>query len=133
MLVGIAISPVRQAQRSAGGGLLPPDTPTGLTADSGDGIAIINFNTTARATLYHIWIDGTLNAVLANNAEYRPYLTNGTTYSVTISALNSAGESAQSDPVSVTPESATPSPAPAWRTASGGYYLTPSGGHFLTT
>ena len=111
-----------------------PGVPTNVTATAEAEGAAINFDLVAGAVHYLVYQDGVLVDTLGNNAVLHiSGLTPGQTYVFTVSASNAAGESEQSAPASVVPDAPSSSPAPAWRTASGGYYLTPSGGHFLTT
>lgn len=84
-----------------------PTTPTGLAAFPGDGEVTLDWNVSIGATGYKIYRGGVF---LANAGEgvteiVNTPVTNGVTYSYTISATNAGGESAQSDATTATPDS----------------------------
>lgn len=102
------------------GGTAPP-LPTGLTATPGDGIASLSWNPVAGATGYNIYRDGTkVNGSPITETSYTlTGLTNGTTYSVQVAAVNASGESAKSGSVNVTPLGSPPA-APSGLSATPG-------------
>ena len=93
-----------------------PDAPTNLIALSGNGSATIYFtapdNGGSPITNYLYSINGTtytlLNPADALSPVLIPSLTNGTSYTITLKAKNSIGESVASTSVQVTPSSAKP-------------------------
>lgn len=105
-------------------------TPTGLSAIPGDGQASLRWNASSDATSWNVYrssdgITYTLDATVGQTSFVEASLTDGSSYSYEVSAVNSIGESAPSGPVSVTPQ--VPPPAPALRSA------TPSNNSFATT
>ena len=88
---------------------MAPPTPTGLAATAGDKQVSLTWNASSGATSYHVKRStasgGPYNQVasttVANDTDAS--LANGTTYYYVVSALNSAGESADSSQVSATP------------------------------
>ena len=103
-----------------------PSAPTSLTATAGNGQATINFtagsNGGSAITNYKYSLDGTTYTALSPTDATSPVtitgLTNGTSYSVYLKAVNANGDSSASSAVSVTP-STTPS-APTSLTATAG-------------
>ncbi|HYL64289.1 MAG TPA: glycoside hydrolase family 44 protein [Candidatus Methylomirabilis sp.] len=93
----------------------PPAVPTGLTATAGNAQVSLTWSVSAGATSYHVKRStasgGPYTQVAAptTNSDIDSGLTNGTTYYYVVSALNSAGESANSSEVSATPANATAS------------------------
>ncbi|MNC37630.1 Endoglucanase 1 precursor [compost metagenome] len=94
---------------------VPPAVPAGLTAAAGDGIVKLGWTASAGATGYNVKrslvSSGPFTTVAANvtAAVYDDSaVTNGTTYYYVVSALNAAGESANSAQVSATPVKAGP-------------------------
>jgi len=91
----------------------PPATPTGLQATAGNAQVILGWTASAGATSYHVkrstTTGGPYTQVAAPTAasDTDTGLTNGTTYYYVVSALNSAGESANSSEVSAKPAAAT--------------------------
>lgn len=90
-------------------------TPGGLTGTAGDGQASLSWAASSNATNYNVKRSSSLDGTFANIATNLTSLaftniglTDGTTYYYTVSAVNSAGESAASTPVSVQPVSLTP-------------------------
>ncbi|MGC1418350.1 MAG: fibronectin type III domain-containing protein, partial [Candidatus Acidiferrum sp.] len=106
---------------------VPPATPTGLQATAGNAQVSLTWTTSSGATSYHVKRSTTsggpytqISAPTAPNFT-DPSLTNGTTYYYVVSALNSAGESANSSQVSATPTApASPPAAPAGLQAAAG-------------
>jgi fibronectin type 3 domain-containing protein len=92
--------------------------PTGLSGVAGDKIATLTWTAVPSATSYKLYRDGVLVASPTGNTYTDSNLTNGQTYSYTVSAIVSV-ESAKSAPVTVTPFVLTPA-APAGLTATGG-------------
>ena len=88
-----------------------PAAPTGLAATAGNAQVSLSWNASAGATSYHIkrsaTSGGPYTQVAATNApsDVDSGLTNGTTYYYVVSALNSAGESANSTEAIATPSS----------------------------
>ncbi len=80
----------------------PSSFPTGLTATTGDGQATISWDSVSGAACYNLYFNGTAITSIASPYTYTG-LTNGTTYSFYITAVNSYGESAPSSPVALTP------------------------------
>lgn len=87
----------------------PPTVPSGLTATAGNAQVSLGWNASAGATSYHVKRSTTSGgpytqvAAPAANSDTDSGLTNGTTYFYVVSAVNSAGESANSQEVSATP------------------------------
>jgi fibronectin type 3 domain-containing protein len=105
----------------------PPGAPSGLQATAGNTQVSLTWTASNGATSYHIKRSTTsggpytqisaLSAATFTDAG----LTNGTTYYYVVSALNSAGESANSSQASATPAApATPPAAPAGLQATAG-------------
>jgi autotransporter-associated beta strand protein len=100
---------------SASGGVLslvvsPPTPPTGLSATAGDGAVRLNWNSSFGATSYDIKrgsASGGPYTVLSTGgtatSQTDTTVIDGTTYYYVVSALNSAGESVNSNEVSATP------------------------------
>ncbi len=103
----------------------PPSTPTGVAASAGNGQATISWSAASGATSYNLYM-ATESGVTKSNYSSKaggmthtsvtsPYthasLTNGTTYYFVVTAVNAAGESAESSEVLATP-SATANQAP---------------------
>jgi fibronectin type 3 domain-containing protein len=91
-----------------------PATPTGLAALAGNGQVSLTWNASTGATNYNVGratVSGGPYAQLAapTSANYTDTgVTNGTTYYYVVSAMNSAGQSANSGQVSATPIGAAP-------------------------
>lgn len=81
----------------------PPATPTGLTADAGDASVKLSWAVDAYAASYNIYRDGAPVGSATINGFTDTGLTDGTTYSYAVAALNGAGASALSAPVQATP------------------------------
>ena len=95
----------------------PPASPTGLQATAGNAQVNLTWAASAGATSYHVKRSTTSGgpytqvAAPTTTSDTDTGLTNGTTYYYVVSALNSAGESANSPQVSATP--AAPAAPPA--------------------
>jgi len=90
-------------------------TPSGLAATSGDRQVELNWNVSSNAVSYNVKRSSSLNGTygeIAGNLATLVYtntgLTDGTTYYFEVSAVNTAGESANSVPVSAQPVSLVP-------------------------
>ena len=87
----------------------PPAAPTGLQAKAGNAQVSLTWTASAGATSYHVKRSTTNGgpytqvAAPTTASDTDTGLTNGTTYYYVVSALNSAGESANSSQVSATP------------------------------
>jgi fibronectin type 3 domain-containing protein len=94
-----------------------PNVPTGLAATAGNAQVSLSWSTTAGATGYHVkratTSGGPYTQIAAlTSANYTDSAAvNGTTYYYVVSAVNSAGESANSIPSSATPSAPIPSPS----------------------
>jgi fibronectin type 3 domain-containing protein len=104
-----------------------PSAPAGLAATAGNAEVNLTWTASAGATSYHLkrstTSGGPYTQVAAPTAtnDTDTGLTNGTTYYYVVSALNAAGESANSSQVSATPAApATPPSAPAGLAATAG-------------
>ena len=107
-----------------GGGVTVPLAPTGLAATAGNAQVSLTWNVSSGATSYYVKRSTTsggpytqVGAPTATNYTDTG-LTNGTPYFYVVSAVNSAGESANSSEVSATPNA--PPAAPTGLTASAG-------------
>jgi fibronectin type 3 domain-containing protein len=116
-----------QASATPAAPLAPPAAPTGLEANAGNAQVTLTWSATTGATSYHVkraTISGgpytqVSAPVTANFVDTG--LANGATYYYVVSALNAAGESANSSQVSATPAApATPPAAPAGLEATAG-------------
>ena len=93
-----------------------PPAPGGLTATAGNTQVALAWNASAGATGYRVkraTVSGGPYAVVASPSSTSftdTGLTNGTTYFYVVSAVNSAGESANSSQVSATPQAIAPAP-----------------------
>jgi hypothetical protein len=91
----------------------PPAAPTGLQATAGNAQVSLTWTGSAGATGYHVKRSTTSGgpyaqvAAPATTSDVDTGLTNGTTYYYVVSALNAAGESANSSQASGTPVNAT--------------------------
>ena len=88
-----------------------PDAPTSLTATAKDGSVSLTWSRATSGAVpagYRIYRNGTPVASTTSTSFNDSNLINGTTYSYSVTAYNSTGESAQSAAVA-----ATPAPAPA--------------------
>ncbi|WP_166244758.1 glycoside hydrolase family 6 protein [Paenibacillus turpanensis] len=105
-----------------------PAAPTGVKAAAGDAQAALSWNVVSGAASYTVKraaSDGGPYTTVASNVSAPNYtdtgLTNGTTYYYVVSAVNSAGESANSAQVAVTPKAGAAVPAaPVGLTAAAG-------------
>jgi len=105
-----------------------PAAPTALTASSGSALVTLNWTASAGATGYNVkraTTSGGPYTTVATGVTGTTYtntaLTNGTTYYYVVSAVNGAGESANSAQASATPQAAVTVPAaPTGLTATAG-------------
>jgi fibronectin type 3 domain-containing protein len=105
------------ATPTGGSGATAPGTPTGLTATPGDGQAVLNWTAPSSDggtpvigyDVYRSTVSGDELAVGSTDASTTSFtdgnLANGTTYYYEVTAVNAAGQSADSAEVSVTPAS----------------------------
>ena len=125
VLVGCASS--GSSGNGGGGGTTIPPSPTGLSATAGNALVSLSWAAATGATSYHVkrstTSGGPYTQVAApTGASYTDTgLTNGTKYFYVVSALNSAGESANSTEVNATPSApATPPATPTNLQATAG-------------
>ncbi|MGA7909762.1 MAG: glycoside hydrolase family 44 protein, partial [Candidatus Sulfotelmatobacter sp.] len=96
-------------------GVTIPPVPTGFAATAGDRQVTLTWNTSSGATGYHVKRGTTSGgpysqvAAPSGTGDTDTGLSDGTTYYYVVSAVNSAGESANSSQVSATPVSASAS------------------------
>ena len=120
-----AIQDILSWTYSTGSSTNPPPTPTNLTAAAGNGQVGLSWSGSSGATSYNVkrsTTSGGPYTTIASPAaaSYTDTgLTNGTTYYYVVSAVNAAGESANTSQVSATPQLAIP-PAPTNLTAAAG-------------
>lgn len=94
----------------------PPAAPTGLTANAGDGRVGLNWNEVSDAEEYKVKRSTTSGgsyttiATVTSSRYTDRSVQNGTTYYYVVSAVNSAGESSNSEQVSATPQEGTYEP-----------------------
>jgi fibronectin type 3 domain-containing protein len=104
--------PSSQASATPTAPAQPPPAPTGLTATPGNAEVTLAWNASTGATSYHVKRSTTNGSGYAQvgapttTSFADPGLTNGTTYYYVVTALNSAGESGNSNQASATPVSA---------------------------
>src|SRR5580704_8999646 len=111
---------------SSGGPADPPPAPSGLTATAGSAQVSLSWTASSGATSYNVK-RGTTNGgpytQIATGATTTSYLdnsvSNGTTYYYVATAVDTAGQSANSNQASATPSVALP-PAPTGLTATSG-------------
>ena len=116
LLVSALLSfPACGGSNSGGGGQQqqPPSAPTGLSATAGNLQVSLSWTASSGATSYNVkraTTSGGPYSQVANvttTSDTDTGLTNGTTYYYVVSAVNAAGESANSSQVSATPFSST--------------------------
>jgi fibronectin type 3 domain-containing protein len=104
--------PSSQASAKPAAPAQPPPAPTGLTATAGNAQVNLAWNASTGATSYHVKRSTTNGSGYAQvgtstTASFNdPGLTNGTIYYYVVTALNSAGESGNSNQASATPANA---------------------------
>src|SRR5215813_9553382 len=111
-----------------GGGGTPPPAPTGLSATPGNAQVTLSWNASSGATSYNVkraTTNGGPYTTIASGVTSTNFtntgLTNGTTYFYVVTAVNSFGESGNSNQASATPQnSQTPPPAPTGLIATPG-------------
>ena len=115
---------VNRAIRACGSPVVP-SVPTGLTATAGDGQVQLAWSASGGATSYKVKRSTTSGGPYTTIATPTAtnYLdtsvTNGMTYFYVVSAVNSAGESANSAQVSATPSAALPLPPQSLKAKAG--------------
>jgi len=104
----------------------PPPAPTGLTATPGNAQVRLTWNASSGAASYNVkrsTTNGGPYTTIATGVTATNFtntgLTNGTTFFFVVSAVNSAGESGNSNQASATPQLTLP-PAPTGLTATAG-------------
>src|SRR5262247_534310 len=109
---------------SIGGGGTPPPAPTNLVATPGNAQVSLTWNTSSGASSYNVkrsTTSGGPYTTIATGVTSTSFtntgLTNGTTYFFVVSAVNSAGESGNSNQASATPQAAS----------SGDIFVAPNG------
>jgi chitodextrinase len=80
-----------------------PAAPTGIAATAGDAQVALSWNAVSGATGYRVHRDNASIASASTTSYTDTGLTNGTTYSYQVSAVNSVGEGPKSAPVTATP------------------------------
>src|SRR6266545_3059789 len=103
-----------------GGSVPVPPTPTGLAVTGTTTSSVsLSWNSSAGATSYTVRRNGANPVTVTGTSTTVTGLASNTTYSFTVSASNSAGESAQSAPVSATTAGGQVPPTPTGLTVSG--------------
>jgi fibronectin type 3 domain-containing protein len=104
-----------------------PSAPTGLSASAGNGQVMLSWTASTGATSYNVKRSTTNGSGYqtvsspTTNSYTNTGLTNGTAYYYVVTAVNTAGESGNSNQASATPASAPQPPsAPTGLTATGG-------------
>lgn len=101
-------------------GALGPATPTGLTATAGNAQVVLSWTASSGAVSYNVGratVSGgpfttiSTSGAVTTTSYTNTSLTNGTTYYYVVSAVNAAGQSANSSQVSATPLAAPAVPA----------------------
>jgi hypothetical protein len=125
-LAGCAGTSSRGNATGNGGGVVAPAVPTGLQTSAGNEQVSLNWSASANATVYYVKRSPTSGGPYAQIAATSSTsftdigLTNGTKYFYVVSAVNSAGESANSVEVNATPTAvANPPAAPSGLQATG--------------
>ena len=109
-----------------GGASAPPAAPTGLTAIGGNAQVALSWTASSGATSYKVKRATTSGGpyTTITNVTTTSFtdtgLSNGTTYYYVVSALNAAGEGADSTQTSATPQAPAPPASPTALTATGG-------------
>ncbi len=86
----------------------PPATPTNLIVAAGDETADVSWTAVTDATEYIVSVDGTPRPATTNTSLTLTGLTNGTTYAITVTAVDASGnESDPTPPELVTPTGGT--------------------------
>jgi len=88
-----------------------PATPTGLLATAGSAQVTLSWTATSGATSYVVLQGATQVATPSTNSQVVTGLANGTSYSFTVKAVNSAGTSAASAAATATPVAAAVAPS----------------------
>jgi fibronectin type 3 domain-containing protein len=109
---GVESANSAQASATPTAPLNPPATPTGVQATAGDAQVSLTWTASATASSYHVKRSTTSGgpytqvAAPTTASDTDTGLTNGTTYYYVVSALNAAGESANSSETSAQPAAA---------------------------
>lgn len=104
---------------SRGGDVAPPSAPGNLVATPGSASVLLTWDAVDGATSYNIY-DGSSDIQVGSTADVEFNVTgldNGTEYFFYVTAVNAAGEGAQSSTVSATPTPPPPPDAPTGFTA----------------
>jgi len=108
-----AVQNIQSWTYSTGSSTNPPPAPTNLTATAGNGQVGLSWSGSSGATSYNVQRSTTSGGAYTTiasptTASYTDAgLTNGTTYYYVVSAVNGAGQSANSSQVSATPATST--------------------------
>jgi titin len=86
---------------------LQPAAPVLVSANPGTGQVTVTWNASAGATSYNLYRDGVKIVTGATSPYVDSTVSNGTTYSYTVTAVNTGGESGQSNAKSATPTAAS--------------------------
>ncbi len=114
LILNVPAGGVQVMQLSSSGQVVPvsPASPTNLTATAGNSQVTLTWTPSVGATSYNIYMNGIVLVGVTNTTYTDTGLVNGQTYSFQVTALNSAGESAKTPSVSVTPVAPVVPPAP---------------------
>ena len=85
-----------------------PSTPTGVTATAGNAQVVVSWTAVSGATSYSVYRNGTLVGSPTAATYTDTGLTNGTTYTYTVTANNTGGASTASTGVTATPQVPAP-------------------------
>jgi fibronectin type 3 domain-containing protein len=101
-----------------------PPIPANLTATAGNGRVYLRWDVAPGASYYRVKRGSSSIALVSSNNYTNSGLVNGITYSFTVSATNSSGQSADSSPASATPQCFLPSVPQGLQAAMAGGQIT---------